>query len=222
LLQPGEIHVWWRDISNSIQDVEPLRKTLSEDELERAARFRFDRDRDEFVIGRGTLRKLVGEYQHQAASKVRFEYSNFGRPFLRGEEASSRLEFNISHSSGILLTAFARDRRIGVDVELIRSDFNPLEIAERFFSATERKTLRELAADAWSIAFFRCWTRKEAFIKALGEGLSHPLDKFDVSFVPDAPAALMATRPDALEAGRWLLCDVPMPQGYVAALAAER
>ena len=222
LLHPGEIHVWWRDISNSIEEVEPLRKTLSETELERAARFRFDSDRNEFVIGRGTLRTLLGAYQHQAAARIGFEYSDFGRPFLPEKGPSSRLEFNVSHSSGILLMAFARDRRIGIDVEQIRSDFNPVEIAERFFSEKERKSLRELPADNWTSAFFRCWTRKEAFIKALGEGLSHPLDMFDVSFIPDAPPTLLATRPDALEATRWLLWDVPTPQGYAAALAAER
>jgi 4'-phosphopantetheinyl transferase len=120
-----------------------------------------------------------------------------------------------------MLLAFASDRRIGVDVEKVRRDFSTVEIAERFFSEAERCALRELPREQRHEAFFRCWTRKEAFIKALGEGLSHPLDQFDVSIAPGMPPALLATRPDAREVTRWTLRDVEVPGDYAATLAAE-
>ena len=132
------------------------------------------------------------------------------------------LDFNLSHSAGIVLLAFARRRRIGIDIEAVRRDFSTTEIAERFFSPAERTALRQLPHGQRHQAFFRCWTRKEAFIKALGEGLSHPLDQFDVNLAPGEPAVLLATRPDATEAGRWALWNVPTAGNYAAALAIER
>jgi len=120
-----------------------------------------------------------------------------------------------------VLLAFAEGRQVGIDVEKLRRDFATSEIAERFFSIAEREALRALPQDQRHEAFFRCWTRKEAFIKALGEGLSHPLDQFDVSLAPGGPAVLLATRPDAQEAKRWKLWNIYVPGDYAAALAAE-
>jgi len=121
----------------------------------------------------------------------------------------------------MVVCAFARDRGVGVDVEKVRRDFNVEEIAERFFSVAERDALRGIPVHEKHEAFFRCWTRKEAYIKARGEGLSHPLHQFDVSLTPKDAAALLATRPDCIEAARWLLRDLPVTSGYLAALAVE-
>src|SRR5208283_3082224 len=142
-------------------------------------------------------------------------------PMLATSASSDTLDFNVSHTAGLALLAFARGRKIGIDVERIRRDFGTAEIAERFFSKAERAALRELPQEQRHEAFFRCWTRKEAFIKALGEGLSHPLDQFDVSLDPHAPAALLATRPDAHEVDRWKLLDIRLLGDFVAALALE-
>jgi 4'-phosphopantetheinyl transferase len=220
-LQTGEVHVWQRRLECPPLEVEFYRQVLSPDEVTRARRFRFDSDRNEFIVGRGTLRTLLGQYLSVPPNDLHFSYSAFGRPCVVDHKAAAALDFNISHSGGMALLAFARGRQIGVDIERVRQDFMIGEIADRFFSAAERAALRELPEDQRHAAFFRCWTRKEAFIKALGEGLSHPLDQFDVSLNPNTPAALLATRPDANEAQRWTLWDIEVPYDYVAALVFE-
>jgi 4'-phosphopantetheinyl transferase len=220
VLHHGEVHVWRQRLDCSPASVEAFTCLLSNEERYRAERFRFEEGRTEYIVSRGTLRVLLAAYQGTATDQLQFAYSEFGRPRLAvdGPEA---IEFNISHSSGLTLLAFARHRRIGIDIEAVRTNFNPTEIAENYFSQSERTTLSDLPPGLRHQAFFRCWTRKEAFIKALGEGLSHPLDAFDVSLAPGETAALTATRPDSLEAARWTLRDVAVPGGYLAALAVE-
>lgn len=220
-LNLNEIQVWSQNLEGAPDEVESFRSLLKPDELERAGRYQFDTNRNEYIVSRGTLRRLLGSYLDVSPLELRFVYSEFGRPGLVGEVMSDALDFNIAHSGGVALLTFARGCRIGVDVEKVRRDFATSEIAERFFSAAERTALRELPKEQRHEAFFRCWTRKEAFVKALGEGLSHPLDQFDVSLAPGEPAALLATRPDAEEARRWVLWDVPVPGDYAAALATE-
>jgi 4'-phosphopantetheinyl transferase len=217
----NEIHVWCQPLTRTQGEIASFRQLLSPDELDRAARFRFQNNREDYIVSRGTLRSLLGIYLSAAGNNVRFDYSAYGRPSLHSDSPSTSLDFNVSHSGGIVLLAFARGRRIGVDVERIRRDFGIEEIAERFFSTTECDSLRLLPVEQRHEAFFHCWTRKEAFIKALGEGLSHPLNHFDVSLTPDLPALLLATRPDAQEVKRWKLRNIHVPSGYSAALAYE-
>ncbi len=127
----------------------------------------------------------------------------------------------MSHSHGVALYAVTRDREVGIDLEFIRRDLEVEQIAERFFSRRETATLRALPTALREYAFFLCWTRKEAYIKARGEGLSLPLDQFDVSLIPGEPAALLSTQPDSDEALRWSLQELTLASGYVAALAVE-
>jgi 4'-phosphopantetheinyl transferase len=216
-----EIHVWHVCLECQPVELEGYRVCLSSDEIARAQRFRFESDRNEYIVARGTLRTLLGQYLDVPSEELRFSYSAFGRPSVVHHKAASAFDFNISHSGGTALMAFAWARQIGVDVELVRRDFTTGEIADRFFSSAERTALKALLEEKRHAAFFRCWTRKEAFIKALGEGLSHPLDQFDVSLDPNAPAALLATRPDASEAQRWKLWDIEVPVEFAAALAFE-
>jgi len=220
-LSANEIHVWKQDLSRAPAEAELLGRLLSPDELERAGRFRFDMNRTEYIVSRGTLRTLLGSYLGVSPPELQFVYSEYGRPSLADGVSSGALNFNVAHSGGVALLAFARGRRIGIDVERVRRDFGTSEVAEHFFSSAERVALRQLPQDDQHEAFFRCWTRKEAFIKALGEGLSHPLDQFDVTLAPDDPAALLATRPDASEVKRWMLWDIHLSDDYAAALAAE-
>lgn len=217
----GEIHVWRQKLQLAPPAVEEFRKLLSVGEQMRAQRFRFEEGRTEYLVSRGTLRVLLSAYQSIPLDQLQFVYSEYGRPSLEQQPNSEPIAFNISHSAGMTLLAFARHHRIGIDIEEVRQNFDPTEIAENFFSVSERTVLRELPADLRHQAFFRCWTRKEAFIKALGEGLSYPLDAFDVSLVPGEPPALLATRPNAREAARWALRDMAVPHGYVGALAVE-
>ncbi len=220
-LGPNEIHVWRQPLTRTLDEIAWFRQLLSPDELERATRFRFESSRADYIISRGTLRFLLGLYLSAAGEDLRFDYSAYGRPSLHADSPWPSLDFNVSHSGEIVLLAFAHWRRIGVDVEKIRRDFGTDEIAERFFSTAECDSLRLLPVEQRHEAFFRCWTRKEAFIKALGEGLSHPLNQFDVSLTADSPAVLLATRPDAQEVKRWQLWNLQVPSDYSAALAFE-
>jgi 4'-phosphopantetheinyl transferase len=221
VLANDEVHVWHQDLNGGSSAIETFHGVLSSEEQQRALRFRFDRDRNESIVTRGTLRILLASYLRLAPMQLSFAYSEYGRPRLTPEAQANTIDFNVSHSGGQALLAFARGRTIGIDIERVRRDFATGEIAERFFSMAERDALRELPPGQRHEAFFRCWTRKEAFIKALGEGLSHPLDQFDVSLAPGAPAVLLATRPDAQEATRWKLCDIDVPGDYAAALATK-
>jgi 4'-phosphopantetheinyl transferase len=216
-----EIHIWHQSLACGPTDVEALGRLLSPDETARALRFRFDANRNEFMVCRGTLRTLLGLYSGEPPKELCFEYSEYGRPRLATGSSAEDLDFNVSHSGGHALLGFAHGRKIGLDIEKIRWDFGTSEIAERFFSEAERSALRDLPPEQRHEAFFRCWTRKEAFIKAFGEGLSHPLDQFDVSLAPRVAAQLLATRPDAEEVKRWSMWDLQAPTGYAAALVAE-
>ena len=217
-LRNGEIHLWHGPLQPAPGEVAHLSRGLSPDELERAERFHFEKNRNEFMFTRGLLRQLLGFYLGNNPAALRFVYSPHGKPSLLD---NNTLKFNLSHTDGMLVCAFARHREIGVDIERIRQDFKVEEIAERFFSMTERLALRELSALERYAAFFHCWTRKEAYIKARGEGLSHPLHQFDVSLAPGQAAALLATRPDPEEARRWALWDLAVSPHYAAALAAH-
>jgi 4'-phosphopantetheinyl transferase len=214
-----EIHVWRAhlDLQESLTE---LFATLAPDERERAARFHFQRDRNHFIAARGMLRALLGRYLKRNAAGLSFGYSAYGKPFLADAQAGD-LCFNVSHSHGLALFAFARGRELGVDLEFMRAEVIGEQIAERFFSATEVATLRALPASEQVAAFFNCWTRKEAYIKARGEGLSLGLDQFDVSLVPGKPAALLGNRIAAGEMFRWSMVELAPGADFKAALVAE-
>ena len=212
-------HVWKRALHGSEAEIEACHDLLSDEEREKAARYRVERPRTDYIFTRGTLRSLLSKYLRIPPHEISFRYTKYGKPFLAND---SDLAFNVSHSEGLALLAFTRKREIGVDVEKLRPQTDALKLAERFFSVREREALRPLSGDDLHSAFFRCWTRKEAYIKAKGEGLSLPLHQFDVSIDPDPAEALIATRPDATEASRWILRNLPTNAGYASALAIER
>jgi 4'-phosphopantetheinyl transferase len=218
-LSVDTVHVWQPTPIADESNLDWLRGLLTLEEKQRADRFRFDKDRNLFTTARGWLRALAGAYTHSAPERIAFRYSAQGKPELAG--GGQDLRFNLSHSGELVLLAFALRRRLGVDVEKIRKDFLISDIAERFFSPAERACLCRLPAAVQHKAFFRCWTRKEAYIKATGDGLSLPLDQFDVSFAPDEPAHILATRPDPGEAERWSLRDLDVGDQYAGALVIE-
>lgn len=219
-LPPDAVHVWRAPLPAPSGDIPRLAQLLSTDETERAGRIRFEKNRNGFIFARGTLRILLGAYLGLSPAELRFAYSAQGKPSLAFPEDCT-LTFNLSDTDGMVVFAFARERRLGIDVEKVRLDFEVGPIAERFFSFAELLALRNVPEEHRHEAFFRCWTRKEAYIKAIGEGLSHPLHRFDVSLLPGATAALLSTRPDPAEVHRWLLRDIPVTPGHVAALAVE-
>jgi 4'-phosphopantetheinyl transferase len=220
-LPADEVQLWRGDLEALAADESRWQKVLSSDESTRAARFHFSRDRQRFVASRALLRTVLSCYLATDASSVSFSYSKKGKPGLGPAHGGSDIRFNIAHSGGIALLAFTRHREIGVDVEQVRHDFDSGAIARRFFSTHEQNQLADLPAEEKVDAFFRCWTRKEAYIKATGDGLSLPLDQFDVSLAAGETNALLATRPDGSEAGSWRLQEVPGGLGYVAALCVR-
>jgi len=213
--------VWLANQDQHAERIKAFFQILSPDEQQRAQRFHFERDRVRFIAARGILRRCLGAFLETTADRVRFRYTEYGKPSLSVEFSSARINFNISHSGSSVLLAFSIGRELGVDIEEIRPDFATAEIAKRYFSALEVKTLRSLPASVQAEAFFNCWTRKEAYIKAIGEGLSCPLDKFDVTLVPGELARLLETRGHGLPASRWVMRSLDVGRGCKAALVVE-
>jgi 4'-phosphopantetheinyl transferase len=221
ILGGNEVHVWRAPLDEAPPQIDSFMHTLAADEQTRAERFYFQRDRERFITAHGVLRAILGRYLNRAPKCLSFCYSSHGKPALAWESGEDAIRFNMSHSHGVALYAVARGREVGIDLEFIRCDLEIEQIAERFFSRRETAKLRALPTDLRKYAFFLCWTRKEAYIKARGEGLSLPLDQFDVSLIPGEPAALLSTQPDSDEALRWSLQELTPGSGYVAALAVE-
>jgi 4'-phosphopantetheinyl transferase len=218
LLPEDEVQLWRIDLEAIRSDESRWQRTLSQDELTRASRFHFPHDRQRFVASRAWLRTILAGYLATNPSALTFSYSTKEKPSLATEHGGSDITFNVSHSGGIAMMAFSRGRELGVDVEQVRTDFDVEAISRRFFSAHEQKQLAALPTERKFEAFFRCWTRKEAYIKATGDGLSLPLHQFDVSVAAEDCDALISTRPDPSEATLWSLREVPAGKGYVAAL----
>jgi len=219
-LSSGEVHVWRADLEQPLALQRACLGLLDQDERARAGRFHFEKHRRRFVLGRGFLRVLLGRYLGLAPDQVRFVYGPYGKPALADEHNTGRLCFNTSHSHELAVYAFVQENEIGVDVEYIKTDFASEDIARHFFSADEVEALMAIAEKERAAAFFRCWTRKEAYIKAIGSGLSHPLAEFDVSFAANEPAALLRDRRDTNATSRWSMFNLEF-KGYAGALAVE-
>lgn len=220
-LEEDEVQLWRIDLEAIGSDESRWQEILSLDERTRASRYHFARDRRHFAAARACLRIILANFLGMETSDLVFQYSKKEKPSLSSALPKYDITFNVSHSGGAALLAFTRKREIGVDIEKLRDDFDLEAIARRFFSAREQAELFALPGDERVEAFFRCWTRKEAYIKATGDGLSLPLSQFDVSLKPAENDALLCTRPDASEARSWILQEVPAGPGYAAALCVR-
>jgi 4'-phosphopantetheinyl transferase len=220
-LSRNEVHVWLPELDPPAECLQHMAQCLSENELIRAGRFHFKRDKKRFIVRRSVLRMILGCYLNIEPNSVQFSDCLHGKPYLEETVGDSTLQFNLGNSNDIALYAFTRCREIGVDIEYLRALPDADQISERFFSANENATLHALPASQRQQAFFNCWTRKEAYIKAIGKGLSQPLDQFEVSLEPTEPASLLNVEGDPGEASRWSLSTLTPPPGYVAALAVE-
>ncbi len=220
-LAQDELHVWVANQNRSQPQLDQFWHFLAEDERARANRFYFDHDRQHYIVARGLLRLLLGRYLHLAPTEVAFVYGDHGKPELAGAQAQAGICFNISHSHGVALLAFAREREVGVDIEQVRPLDDGEQIAERFFSRNEVAVFTAVPASQKPQAFFNCWTRKEAFIKVIGEGLSCPLDSFDVTLKPGEPAELLQVKGSREAAARWRLDNLEPATGYAGAIIAE-
>jgi 4'-phosphopantetheinyl transferase len=218
-LADDEVHVWHACVDDLRPQLEALEALLNKEERARAARFHFPRDRHQFSAARGMLRSLLAAYTGLSAAGVPLEYSSSGKPSLPLSVADG-LHFNLAHSHLRIVAAFARGRRVGIDVEWMRELRDSGGIVERYFSPDEVAAYRMLPAQARSRGFFNGWTRKEAFVKALGDGLGRSLAAFTVSLTPGEPTQLLAVPSDQATAA-WTLCEVTIDPAYVCALVAE-
>ena len=212
-----DVHVWTTRLNATPSQIESLGSTLSQDEHERAGRFRFERHRAAFVAARAALRGILGGYLGIAPRLVLFEYGPYGKPGL----ATGSLQFNAAHSGDLVVVGVTRRHRIGVDVEH-RRELEYLALAEHFFAPPEITDLHSLPDGERPDGFFNCWTRKEAYVKALGEGLSFPLDQFAVTLRPGMAPALLWSSHGSAESSRWEILNVSSEPDYIGAVVVER
>ena len=220
-LKAPDVHIWHTSLEQSGEAVHALKAILSEEELKRAERFHFDQHRRHFIAGRGILRQLLSLYSGIEPGQLQLEYTRNGKPFLPGMEDESGIRFNLSHSGGMAVYAFTRGREVGIDIEHQRPIDDIDRIAERNFSAKEYTTFGTLPEGERLEAFYLCWTRKEAFIKAIGEGISFPLQQFDVTLIPGEPAQLLSVNGSSEKARCWSMHNLTIAEGYAAALVID-
>jgi 4'-phosphopantetheinyl transferase len=217
--QVGLIDLWWENIDSQAGRISDFWNTLPEDERKRAERFRFGRHRERFIIQRGRLREILSGYWDVLPEAIPFGKGSGGKPAVKG--ANAMIRFNLSHSGGYALFAIAYGREVGVDVEVVRPKPKAAALVERFFSASEKAAFRKLEPSEEEAAFFAGWTRKEAYVKAVGKGLRFPLDRFDVSLEPGEQDALLRVAGAPEETRNWSLRDIDLGPGFRAALAVE-
>jgi 4'-phosphopantetheinyl transferase len=216
-LAPTSLHVWRASLDAPLESLARFSALLSQKEAARARRFVFDRDRHPYTVAQATLRLLLGRYLQIPPESVRTQSGPQGKPFLAKSSHFSELQFNLSHSHGMALFAFAARRELGIDIEKIRPNFASRDIAQRYFSHPEIAELDGLPPASYTEAFFLCWTRKEAYIKARGQGLHIPLDSFSVTLTPDRPAALTSS-----DSQCWSIYSFRPSSEFVASVVAER
>jgi len=223
-LPQDEVHVWYVDLPAWEKESAALLPLLNQEEQGRAARFKFPAPRHQFVIGRAMLRQVLARYLRIEAREVHFRSTTNGKPELSQQSGvNDDLRFNLSHTADAAIIAITRRRQVGVDVERIRMETNALELAERFFSGPEVEWLRSQPTSEQIPAFFTCWTGKEAYIKAHGEGLSMSLSSFGVLPAPGADGNKLQLQvyENPEEARRWFICQLELGTGLRAALAVE-
>lgn len=216
-LGDNELHLWPVRLNALNSALEVFRKALAIDELERADRYRFSQLRREFTIARGALRHILAWYLATEPRNIRLEYGAKGKPYIA--ERSCNICFNLAHSNGLAVLGVTRRRDLGVDIEYVRAISDLPQVAQRFFCPEEASELSMIAQQERQRAFFLCWTRKEAYIKAVGHGLALPLSSFRVTLQPNRPARFVHIGHDVSLAQTWTLHDLALCPEYVGAIA---
>jgi 4'-phosphopantetheinyl transferase len=219
----GEAHVWKLPLDLDKRMLAKVASLLSPDERKRADRFQFEVHRDRFIAGRGMLRLILGRYCDVQPAELRFDYAPNGKPILRWGEgicsSGDALHFNLAHSEGVGVLAVTRVGPVGVDVEQVREFPEVSELVRRFFSVGEAAEFSTLRREGQSTAFFTLWTRKEALLKAIGEGIGQSLDRVEVTFLPGVPARVLSLPTYLAASCEWSLVDLMISPSYVGALA---
>ncbi len=222
-LSPNMVHIWVASLRHPASKISTLRQLLTDDERARADRFYFEKDREAYTAARGQLRLLLSRYLHVAPTAPRFTYSKYGKPALVTSYSDATLHFNVSHSGDMAVYGFSWDNELGVDVEYKYRTPTPdfTGICTHFFAPSEQKIFLQHKGEAIRDAFYRCWTRKEAYLKASGEGLSRALDSFHVTLTAHEPAKLTYVKDEPEEIERWTMRHIKIGREYTAALCAE-
>lgn len=220
-LPPNEVHIWRVDLEASSAVLQRCATVLSPSERIRAQRYVFERDRRRWTVARATLRLILSRYLGTEPGMFEFDFNEFGKPSLATLYKETNIEFNLSHSAEMALYAFTRDRLVGIDVEYMRPDLDFDGMARHSFSLQEQHIVRNLVGEEKRQAFFRGWTCKEAYAKALGKGFSQAFDQFSVSLLPSQPFALVQQNEDERELARWSFLRLDTAPGYAGAVVAE-
>jgi 4'-phosphopantetheinyl transferase len=207
LATKSEIHIWRATLDRPLEEVERLAQILSADESGRAQRFHFEQDRQKFIVARGLLRTILSRYLGMPADRLQFDYGHYGKPVIK----ATQVRFNVSHSNNLALYAITRDRDLGIDLEFIRPINDADQIAKRYFSPRENAIFQALSPDRKSAAFFHHWTRKEAYLKAVGDGLAANNQDFDRTVATENSA----------ESDRWFLRSFTAAPNYQATVAVK-
>lgn len=220
-LGPGEAHVWRIDLRREPSELERDRALLSERERLRAERFRFAIHHDRYVAAHAALRSILARYLEIAPEEIRYVLGPAGKPSLAPGVAARDLRFNLSDSGDLALCAVAEARELGVDLERMRRDAPVMELAERWLAPPEAAALRRISEAHRAAAFFACWTRKEAYVKARGGSIIRSLRTFAVTVEPGAARVELHVHDDPGAAGQWWLGELDVAPGFAAALASE-
>jgi 4'-phosphopantetheinyl transferase len=217
----AEAHLWVVALDLVPERLPDFRSILSPDERARAGQFLSSVDARRYMAARASLRSLLGAYVETEPGQLRFTYDRFGKPGLGDGAPAASVRFSVSHSADLGLFGFVREHRIGVDVERVREDIDVENLAKGHFSPNEFQKLRALSSDRQLEAFFCCWTRKEAYLKGRGEGVSYGLDRVEVSLSPGEPAAVVRAFDDPDVSRHWILEHLAPAPGYLGAAAVE-
>lgn len=215
-----DVHIWQIALEQTIQKAKESAWVLSDNERQRAECFHFERHRRRFLVSHIALRQILARYTGMEPKHIQYQFTHYGKPHL-SKDAQSNIEFNLSHSYERAMVAISKRQPVGVDIEYIRPTDDIASLAKRYFSPKEYQQFTELPKEKMLLGFFNAWTRKESYIKAIGEGLSCSLETFDVSLKPGEPAQLLSIANDPQKASSWTLRDVKAEVGYVAAFAVQ-
>lgn len=220
VLKDKDVHIWRMTLNQSETTRQDLWQVLSADERQKASRFMFASDSHKYIVARAVLRMILGQYLQVSPTTLQFGYTSYGKPYLQNAMSTPPLHFNVSHSGDVALYGITRNRRIGVDVEQMRPLADEAQFVKSIFSPVEQQAFGRIRPSEKQDAFFNGWTRKEAFIKAIGLGLSFPLEAFDVSLSPGLPAQLLEVRgtPGHQE---WSMNALSVGPAYKAAYVVE-
>lgn len=222
MLAHNEIHIWLAELDQPMSTYHHLHNLLSIDEIKRAENYYRDREKKQFVLRHGILRNILSLYCDIPPAQIDFCYNYRGKPALREDNNRSNISFNLSFSGRFALFGICRCSPIGVDIEQMKNMADRQSIIERFFSPTDLACYNQLSENYKKEAFFAYWTRKEAFVKAIGDGLHYPLDEFDVAHAPGERAKLIRTMKRINNSSCWVIHDLKIAVGYAAAFAAQK